>query len=666
MASETGERPYAIARRRRIAASGVVGCCALLLACVSSVGARPGAGGGPGHGAGVGAGLGHGVGLGHGAGGDPAGQSSGPSHGAGPERGGDVGRGGSGEPGVDTGQANNGSGQSGVVEADAPTHGAGPRPGKAAGHGEGASAAADNGAHGHGIGVGRGHEESGRSHGVPSPSPNDVRGGAIVGGAAKAAAVTAPSVASAPAAPAAPTAPPSTPATSSRPSGSRSTGSGWRSRRAHPRRAVRPAGSRRPQRAGASAGGAKPALASVATPARGTSTRHANDASHPKRASVHQQPLVTTITKIVDVVPFPVRILLGLLLSLAIALAARSRLAALSARRLERQRAELLEDVGLLQAALLPIPPARIGPVGTSVAYRPADGPAAGGDFYDVFALETGEVAVIVGDISGHGRQALPHTALVRYTLRAYLEAGLSPREAAQTAGGVLERQLGESLATVVVATYKPRERILVYACAGHPPPVVLGSKPLTPITASSAPPIGSGMRTGTRQTVLSLPGRAQVCFHTDGITEARVGSQLFGAERLQRSLAALGSEATASTLMDSVARQTDARPDDMAACLLSVEGGDEPPAALIEQIELDAGENAADRAERFLRACGVDPDTIDELRRQVRLEATRTGSALLEVSFLEHPPKASLRPRNVAALRVAGARRIATTGASR
>ncbi len=248
-------------------------------------------------------------------------------------------------------------------------------------------------------------------------------------------------------------------------------------------------------------------------------------------------PLTTTITRIVDVVPTPMRVLIAALLPLALALGVRSRMAARRTRRLERQRLELLEDVGLLQAALLPVPPARLGPVGTSVAYKPAAGPGAGGDFYDVFALEDGQVAVIVGDVSGHGRHALPHTALVRFTLRAYLEAGLSPRDAVQKAGTVLERQLGDQFVTVVAATYNPRERALVYACAGHPPPVVLGtdgvSGALQPVTVCSSPPIGVGLRTGIRQTVVSVPGRSQICFYTDGVTEARVGRELFGAERL-------------------------------------------------------------------------------------------------------------------------------------
>jgi hypothetical protein len=374
---------------------------------------------------------------------------------------------------------------------------------------------------------------------------------------------------------------------------------------------------------------------------------------------------VRTITRIVGVIPLPVRILIGALLALALALAVRSRLAALRARRLERQRAQLLEDVGLLQAALLPVPPARLGPVGTSAAYRPADGPGAGGDFYDVFALEDGRLAVIVGDVSGHGRQALPHTALVRFTLRAYLEAGLSPREAVQTAGAVLERQLGGSFATVVAATYQPRDRILVYACAGHPPPLVLGSQPVAPITACSSPPIGVGMRSGTRQTVVSVEGSSQVCFYTDGVTEARVGSELFSAERLARTLADLGPGATASALLDQVAEETDTRPDDMAACLLSIDGGAGAPTVLLEELELNRDEAASDRTERFLLACGVERPEIAGLMCSVGAAAGPTGTVLLEVGLADGPPEVTVQRNNVAPLHTAHARRRAAIGAS-
>lgn len=362
-------------------------------------------------------------------------------------------------------------------------------------------------------------------------------------------------------------------------------------------------------------------------------------------------PLVTTITQAVDVVPLAVRLLIGMLFGLALALGVRSRLAALRTRLLEHQRGQLLEDVGLLQAALLPVAPERLGPVGTSAAYRPADGPAAGGDFYDIFALEDGQLAVILGDVSGHGRQALPHTALVRFTLRAYLEAGLSPRMALQTAGAVLERQLGGSFATVVAATYQPRERVLTYACAGHPPPLVIGSRSIAPITACSAPPVGTGMRTGTRQTTVAIPGDAQVCFYTDGVTEARVGVELYGAQRLTRALTGLGPSASAQGLLERVAQETDARVDDMAACLLHIEGDTAPPAILSEELELDREETSGERARTLLLACGLDPAEIEELMHSTRAATGREGTATLEVHMADGSPKVVLRRGNLGLL---------------
>jgi serine phosphatase RsbU (regulator of sigma subunit) len=431
--------------------------------------------------------------------------------------------------------------------------------------------------------------------------------------------------------------------------------------RAHPARGA--TRHRRGGRAGAPAATAAAAapgagVVPAGTPgpgAGGRATRSARPALAHHASSGSASRIVTTITRIVDVVPAAMRWLIGALLALALALAVRSLLSALRARRLERQRRELLDDVGLLQAALLPEPPARLGPVGTSVAYSPAEGPGAGGDFYDVFALEDGLLAVIVGDVSGHGRQALPHTALVRFTLRAYLEAGLSPRDALQTAGAVLERQLGGVFATVVVATYQPRERLLTYASAGHPPPLVLGTQPgagtLSPVTICSAPPIGTGMRTGTRQTTIALPGRARVCFYTDGVTEARVGRELFGSERLGQMLAELAPEAGATELLGRVAAYADARPDDMAACLLTVEGGQDAPHVLVEELEIDREEATSMRTESFLRACGVERGGIAEVTGSAAGAAGRAGTVVVEVRDGGGTPEVSLRRDHVSYL---------------
>jgi len=406
----------------------------------------------------------------------------------------------------------------------------------------------------------------------------------------------------------------------------------------------------------AAAASAAPALALRTT----AHTGHGGSSGGGSRATkkpTTSSPLVTTITKIVGVVPTPIRVLIAVLAALALALAVRSRFSAARARRLERQRGQLLEDVGLLQAALLPVAPERLGPVGTSAAYKPADGPGAGGDFYDVFALEDGQLAVIVGDVSGHGRHALPHTALLRFTLRAYLEAGLSPRDAVQTAGAVLDRQLGGQFATVVAATYNPRERLLVYACAGHPAPMVLGARSdastIEPVTASSSPPIGVGMRTGIRQTTVSVPGRAQVCFYTDGVTEARVGTELFGAERLRGTLAELGTGASAVAVLDGVVERADAHPDDMAACLLRVEGGEDPPEVILEELELDRDSAGSRRTERFLLACGVERDELAEVIHAARAAAGRDGTAVLECNHAQGAPHVTLRREHLRYLHV-------------
>lgn len=387
-----------------------------------------------------------------------------------------------------------------------------------------------------------------------------------------------------------------------------------------------------------------PAASSAAAFAR-TSTAHG---AHSKSSS--SNPLESIGRQI----PFPVPVpdwskpIILVLLLLAILFAVRSRLATLRARRLEGQHETMLSDLDDMQAALVPAIPERLGGLSVSVAYRPADGPAAGGDFYDLFELEPGRVAIVLGDVVGHGRPALTQAALTRYTLRAYLQAGLEPRAALALAGSVLATPGEKRFATVVAAIHDSSSGRLTYACAGHPPPISIGFDAPEPITVCCSAPICCDLPTGRRQTTVSLPEGARLCFFSDGLPEARTGDDLLGRERLVEITRELGASIGAPALLERIRREASATPDDMVACIVSAAavpaaaavvptapGG--PPAsritvAQLEELEVDQHELAEPRVRYFLAACGFDSAQVTALLVQAGEIAGGDGAALLRI----------------------------------
>lgn len=334
---------------------------------------------------------------------------------------------------------------------------------------------------------------------------------------------------------------------------------------------------------------------------------------------------------IVEIVPPAMRFLLVGLGIAALALAVNALRSRAGIRRLRGQRETLLEDVGLLQATLVPAVPSELGGLASSVAYRPSTGPAAGGDFYDAFCFGAGRVGVIVGDISGHGREALPRTAHVRYTLRTYLEMGLEPRDALKAAAGGLEGDVGDHLVTVVLAVYEPGMRTLSYATAGHPPPIVLGPSAHEPVTMCASPPIGTGVATGLRQTTFPLEEDSIVCFYTDGLTDVRVGDDLLGREGVSRLLVELGRGASAEGLLERLAATTEHPPDDMTLCMIRAGAGAEP-GPRVEELEVSSDDISDGRAERFLRACHVPEADIAAVAEAAWDAAAQRGCTLLRV----------------------------------
>jgi len=352
-----------------------------------------------------------------------------------------------------------------------------------------------------------------------------------------------------------------------------------RIRTSAPHRARRAASARQGRRAGVASWTRRPATAAIALrrPVARRVLGTSLDAQYgprrqrgvpavglagPSRGSVLPGP----VDEIVDVLPnWVLGVFFGFAL-IAMLMAVNAYLNARRARTLGAQRAALLDDVGLLQTALLAPVPAHAGDAQVSVAYRPAAGPAAGGDFYDVIALSPGRTGLLLGDVSGHGREALRHAALVRYTVRTFLAAGHDPGDALARADDCLHADLDGHFATVIAGVYDHEEHTLRYARAGHHPPVVLGTTH-DPDAEPVAPPLGAGLGIRPEASELTLDAGTTVCLFTDGLIEARRDGALLGRETLVDLLGQGRPDGPA--LLDRVVAHADEVSDDLAVCVL-------------------------------------------------------------------------------------------------
>ena len=373
----------------------------------------------------------------------------------------------------------------------------------------------------------------------------------------------------------------------------------------------------------------------------------------PPRALAINEPGFTAsaIRDLTRAIPAPVWWTIGVLAYLVLIFGAYSFLTGNRARRLERQRQQLLQDVGLLQAALLPEVPGQLSDLRVSVAYKPAEGLAAGGDFYDAFAIGEGRVGFVVGDVAGHGREALVRTNILHYSLRAYLEAGVEPRMALQLVGRNVHGIDDGKFTTVVVGSYDCERGMLTYATAGHPPPLVIGPAPHEPITAFSAPPVGVGLKTGIRQTRVPVPPGSIACFFTDGLVEARADGDLLGREGVEQLVVGLGTGVTAQGLIDGLIERAERVTDDMAVCIVERGEGQAPADTRIEELELDADGIDRDSLERFLAGCRVASDAAAAAIDAIEAEAKAHGGAMLRVEIDAAGTRLDVLPRNVESL---------------
>jgi hypothetical protein len=166
---------------------------------------------------------------------------------------------------------------------------------------------------------------------------------------------------------------------------------------------------------------------------------------------------------------------------------------------------------------------------------------------------------------------------------------------------------------------------------------VITGPGSHRPLTFASSPPIGVGSLTGLRQTTVPVAPGSTVCFFTDGLMEARVEGGVLGMARLERIIRDTPHDASAEQLVARVGREADLLPDDVAVCLIRVEGGAQTASTLrVEEIEVSHTELTGERLHRFLEACGIAREDVKGVIKAARPRAMKYGSIVLRVRLAD------------------------------
>jgi PAS domain S-box-containing protein len=176
-----------------------------------------------------------------------------------------------------------------------------------------------------------------------------------------------------------------------------------------------------------------------------------------------------------------------------------------------------------LQRSLLPERLPRIEGLEIAARYLPAGhGAAVGGDWYDALERADGRVALVVGDVVGHGLRAAAIMGQLRNAFRAYGLAEASPAEVMARVNRLVISGEEEAMATVLYLVLDRETGEVSFASAGHPPPLVLTSDGPEFLEGGRAVPVGAAEPGIFREATAVLPPGASLLLYTDGLVERR------------------------------------------------------------------------------------------------------------------------------------------------
>jgi serine phosphatase RsbU (regulator of sigma subunit)/PAS domain-containing protein len=240
----------------------------------------------------------------------------------------------------------------------------------------------------------------------------------------------------------------------------------------------------------------------------------------------------------------------GNTLEAAISIAGQAALALDNARLYQQQK----RFADTMQRSLLPRTRPQLEELEIGDVYDPSARVDVGGDVYDYLELADGRLAVVLGDVTGHGIDATADMAMAKFVFRSLAREHSEPGDFLSAANEIVLEEIGAGkFITLLYLTVDGRAGELACASAGHPPPRLLraGGKPEPLAVGGLALGIDGGQRYEEAHVRLE-PGDA-IVLYTDGLLEARRDGELYGEQRLDAALTAnvhLPAQELANTLL--------------------------------------------------------------------------------------------------------------------
>jgi serine phosphatase RsbU (regulator of sigma subunit) len=232
-------------------------------------------------------------------------------------------------------------------------------------------------------------------------------------------------------------------------------------------------------------------------------------------------------------------------------------------------------------ALLAPLPPQITG-ISIAARYRPATpGAWAGGDLYEIIPTGHG-IRVIIGDVRGHGPDAVPLARHVLSAFRRSAAAALALDQVASDISRAIQPHLGEEdFVTAALAQITPGGELTIVNC-GHHPPLLHHGGVLRPLTGSTtARPLGLE-DDFTAFTASWRPGD-RLLLYTDGLVESHnQHGDFLPEDQIATALAAAGCDQALDALMTAVHQHTGGHGHDDIALLL-LQYGTHPPSSTNE-----------------------------------------------------------------------------------